>query len=492
MDYEPVTPSRPSQPAGFEPSRAGKDSGLPEPRVRDASAAPKPGRKSPVADAGEAETWSAKRGHALSYAGLLLFTVVLYFRPSDFFPSATFLLRLPFWIALATLIAYVPTQMGLDGTLSAKTRELKYILLLGLMAIIAVVLATDKNEAWNTFYDQLSKVIIMFVVMMNVIRTERRLRWVILVVLAASIYYAVGALSDYRLGNLTVGGYRVEGMGTGMLNNTNEAALHLAIMVPLAAALVFSARTLAGKLVYGLSAGVMTAAIFVSYSRGAFLGLVISALVMIWKIGRRNKFGVVLVSVLLVCSFVAVAPPGFAVRIASIFIPGLDAHGSSEARQAILTRSVHVAIRHPLFGVGPGNFPIYSLHDKVSHNAFTQVASEIGFPALYFYVMFMIVPLRKLRRIERETYKARPAARFFYMSVGLQACLVSYMVSSFFGSVAYQWHVYYLVGYAVCLRRLYYTAPDLPRVAEGGGQEAGRGLPGASRGQLEPATSVKL
>jgi hypothetical protein len=29
------------------------------------------------------------------------------------------------------------------------------------------------------------------------------------------------------------------------------------------------------------------------------------------------------------------------------------------------------------------------------------------------------------------------------------------MVSSFFGAVAYQWYVYYLVGYAVCLHRLY-------------------------------------
>ena len=29
------------------------------------------------------------------------------------------------------------------------------------------------------------------------------------------------------------------------------------------------------------------------------------------------------------------------------------------------------------------------------------------------------------------------------------------MVSSFFASVAYLWYVYYLVAYAVCLRRMY-------------------------------------
>jgi len=33
--------------------------------------------------------------------------------------------------------------------------------------------------------------------------------------------------------------------------------------------------------------------------------------------------------------------------------------------------------------------------------------------------------------------------------------LLVYMVSSFFLSVAYAWNVYYLVGYAVCFRRIY-------------------------------------
>jgi hypothetical protein len=35
------------------------------------------------------------------------------------------------------------------------------------------------------------------------------------------------------------------------------------------------------------------------------------------------------------------------------------------------------------------------------------------------------------------------------------------MVSSFFGSVAFQWYVYYLVGYAIALRRIYATSGDV-------------------------------
>ena len=40
-------------------------------------------------------------------------------------------------------------------------------------------------------------------------------------------------------------------------------------------------------------------------------------------------------------------------------------------------------------------------------------------------------------------------------AVVAQAALLGYMVSSFFANDAYQWYVYYLVAYAICLRRIY-------------------------------------
>jgi hypothetical protein len=49
----------------------------------------------------------------------------------------------------------------------------------------------------------------------------------------------------------------------------------------------------------------------------------------------------------------------------------------------------------------------------------------------------------------------------------MQASLVGYMVSSFFVSVAFYLYIYYLVGYAVCLRRLYVVASAEGRDAAG-------------------------
>jgi O-antigen ligase len=150
-----------------------------------------------------------------------------------------------------------------------------------------------------------------------------------------------------------------------------------------------------------------------------------------------------------------VAPGAYGNRIASIFDSSLDPNGSSTIRQAVFWRSVYVTLANPVFGVGIGNFRIMSIRELVSHNAYTQVSSEMGLAALALYTMFIVTPLKRLRMIERETFASRRGSKFYYLSVALQASIVAYMIDSFFASVAYEWFIYYLVGYSVALRRIY-------------------------------------
>jgi O-antigen ligase len=103
-----------------------------------------------------------------------------------------------------------------------------------------------------------------------------------------------------------------------------------------------------------------------------------------------------------------------------------------------------------------GNYqPEMSFRGQVTHNAYTQVAAEIGLTALVCYTMFIVTPLKKLGQIVSDTAEQSDKSRYHYLAIGLQASLIGYMVSSFFLSVAYFWYAYYLVGYAICLRRLY-------------------------------------
>ena len=58
--------------------------------------------------------------------------------------------------------------------------------------------------------------------------------------------------------------------------------------------------------------------------------------------------------------------------------------------------------------------------------------------------------------MERDLFERNEPSRYYYLAIGLQASLVAYMVASFFAAVAYQWYAYYLVAYAIALRRIYY------------------------------------
>jgi O-antigen ligase len=458
FDYEPVTPSRRAEGASASSSAPGDARAEDDAPVLPARAEAPAGDDTRARGDADAPTRDARpalrRGHFVSYLGLFLFTFILYFRPYELVPALA-AIPMAFLAAAATLAVFFPTQVALEGTLTARPREVNLLLLLCLVALLSIPLAIDRGLAWENFSGNFVKAVLMFVVMVNVVRTRLRLKGLILLALAVSIVLSVGALKDYASGVVVVEGYRVAGRIGGLFDNPNDLALHLATMIPLAVGLLLCSRNVFGKFAYGACAVLMLAAMTVTFSRGGFLGLVAASTALAWKLGRRNRFAVVAAMLVFAVLFLALAPGNFPARILSIFEPSLDPVGSSTAREQLLVKSVLVALRHPLLGIGMGNFPILSVHDNLSHNAYTQVASEMGAAALLLYVLFIVSPLRRLRQIEARAYEGRRRSNFYHLSVALQASLVGYMVSSFFASVAYLWYVYYLVGYAVCLRRMY-------------------------------------
>jgi drug/metabolite transporter superfamily protein YnfA len=405
--------------------------------------------------------------HAFTFAGLFLFTFVLFYRPYEYIPLPT---NLAFWFAALTLAVFVPSQLAAEGSLTARPREVNLVLLLVLAGLLSIPFAKgSRGEAWATFGDIFIRAVLIFIVIVNAVRTERRLRWMLLLSVGSAVALGAAALYDFRAGRLTVEGYRVEGSFGGIFENPNDMALHLVTMTPVALALGFGARGLLRKALYWGGAALMVAGTVVTYSRGGFLALAASTLVLAWTLGRRNRLAVVAAACVLTLGLLLLAPGNYGARIFSIYDRSLDAYGSADARQALLMRSVLVAIRNPLFGVGMGNFAYVSFRSQVTHNAYTQVAAEMGAAALVVYTLYVVTPLRRLRAVVRETFDARRASRFYYLAAGLSASLVGYMVASFFASVAYYWNVYYLVGYAVCLHRLYEASGEAPSSDSRGG-----------------------
>ncbi|HLL14605.1 MAG TPA: O-antigen ligase family protein [Pyrinomonadaceae bacterium] len=474
-DYEPVTSSSPRRASlreGEGEDRTGVRPAAPARRAHTAEndddvrlLAKRTHPAAQISDTPDAETLDTraaqdklacklKRGHLVSFAGLFLFTVVLYFRPYELIPALSSLTSMAYFVALATVVIFVPSQFALEGTFTYRPREVNLVLLLSVAALLSMPFALNPLEAWDTFNKEFIKAVVMFIVMVNVVRTERRLKALFWLALTVSAFLCVHAIQDYSSGRLALDGQRIAGLIGGMFGNPNDLALHLVTIIPIAFGLMLTTRNPFLKLLYAACAVLMVIGNMITFSRGGFLGLMSVMCVLAWKLGRRNRLVVVGLFVLMVCFF-AFAPGDYTSRLGSIVDHSRDAFGSAGQRQELLIKSIIVSLMNPVFGVGMGNFHIVSIRELVSHNAYTQVSAEMGIAAMVIYIMFIVTPLRRLRQIERETFATRKGSHFYYLAIGLQGSLIGFMVNSFFASVAYQWYVYYLVGYAICLRRLY-------------------------------------
>ena len=395
-----------------------------------------------------------KRGHSLTYLGLFVFTFLVYFRPYELFPSLAWLSRSALVVAALTLAAFIPTQLWLENRISANLREVKLVAALLLTGLLSIPLALDPARAFQSLVEFL-KVIVMFIVMVNVVRTEKRMRRLILLVLFVSCVLSMAALNDYAHGNLVMRGQRIAGLIGGLFSNPNDLALHLVTMIPLSFTLLPGARGPLRKLLFLGCSLLLVAGIMATFSRAGFIGFVCVIGFLVWKLAGRNRviFGAVAIAVVIVA--LTLAPGAYRSRLATT---GDD---SSIARTDDLKRSILVAARHPFFGVGMDNYILYSNTDHATHNSYTQVASEMGLVALLLYLSLLVTPFKGLRRIEQanRTVKRKPAV--YYLAIGLQASLVGYMVVSFFSSVAYVWYAYYLVAYAICLQRLTFADSTL-------------------------------
>ena len=413
----------------------------------------------------ESANWIRRKGHTLSFCALFLFTVILLIRPYEFFPGLSSFRSMAFYTGLITLIVYAISQIVIEGNLTARPREVNLLLLLGVAALLSIPMAINPGEAWTIFTEYLLKAILIFIVIVNVVRTKRRLYALILLALVVSVYLSIYAIQDYQLGIFKIGNVgdnnlRVAGRIKGLFENSNDLALHLVTMAPIAVCLALAKRGVFRKVVYLGAAALMVAAIVVTFSRGGFIALVVVSFFLVRKLGRNQRLIATSGFVLALVLFVALAPGGYGRRLSTIFDSASDLTGSASQRTQVMKRSFLVTLRYPVFGVGLGNFHYKSFQELGTHNAYTQVGSEMGIAAMVIYIMFLVYPYKRLTEIQKQTYQQKDERFYYYLAVGLQACLLGYMFACFFAAVAYQWYIYYLVGYAIALRRIYLSRTE--------------------------------
>jgi hypothetical protein len=394
---------------------------------------------------------------------LILFTVLLYLRPNDLLPIGTFpIVKI---MTIGTLAAFFVERLLMGGPLSVMPRPFKYLLALAVMTILSIPFGLDPSASFTGFTDVFLKTLLVFLLMINVVTSFRRLRLMMEVTVLSAAFVAVMSLSSFIQGKNLLAG-RATG-AVGIFENPNDLALAMNVLLPLAIGLGLSRPSPFSKLLYLVCAALFAVTTAVTHSRAGFVTIVVAGVFLLVKVGRRYPAAWAVGA--LAAAVIFASSPG---RVFTLFEGSgstESAAGSALARWALVKRSIVVAGANPIrwmFGVGIGNFGIVSIHDQVNHNAFLEVFNEAGLPAMICYTLFLFSVFRITGVISERYRKARGHRQVWLTATSIQTSLVAYAVGSSFASVAFLWYVYYPAAFAVCLQQLLARAERLPAQRE--------------------------
>ena len=239
-------------------------------------------------------------------------------------------------------------------------------------------------------------------------------------------------------------------------------------------------------------------------SRAAMIGAAVALTGLFFNVGMAQKLKLAIVGMIALFGLIVAVPGHLADRFITIFgdetvyDQGPDADlraasiASSYSRKMLLMDSIALTFEHPVFGVGPGNFPVAQnelakargaiMGDwHVTHNTYTQVSSESGVPGLIMFLAAIFFAFRSITRALRIASRSNsPAGQDLCMlALSLRIAMLAFLSCAFFASLAYLPILTSLCGLAVSLE---YCARSL-KPATDGPKPATVAPPVSARGQ---------
>lgn len=406
----------------------------------------------------------------LPFIGLLLFTFGYYNRPEDWFPGGRFL---PFALVGGILaIGGFFVHLLAGGELRRK-REVRLLGMLLLWFILTIPFAEWKGGAFQIVKDNVMKILLLTMVIMNVINSMKRMKLILMLQVLSIAVMAWVAHSHLD----------ATGRATGTdsaFGNSNDIAVILSITVPLMFFFAMNTQSFIKRAFYSAIILLMLYTLLFTYSRTGFLAILAAICVCAWHYGvKRGHTGrVAIVGALILTAFFIFAPKDYGTLIESIFNPNIeeagsvrqDAGGSRQAREELVGKGLQMTFQKPIFGVGPNGFERLSGSWHVAHNTYLQFSAEAGIPAL---IMFLLLARYTFQNLKSAQTRAVPGSDIWMLAVAMRASFWAFLVGAAFTNFAYTFFPYFIIAFAAALDQIsIYHAANLPVELDGLLQDA--------------------
>lgn len=390
---------------------------------------------------------------------LVAFFILYYYRPEDFIHPLAYVPM----ARIAGVLAFVTLLIGMTGAKVKTPVGVKILWVLLVQLSMTIPFALWPGKAFDTTYGKFAKgvVVAMLISMVVVTVSElRKLLWIQVSAVGLVTFLSIAARNYNKDG-------RLAGVQESILSNPNDLAINIAISFPLCLAFMLNSHGFK-KAIWGMGLAVMAVGVVLTSSRSGLLALTLSIIICVWEYGikgKRRQLVTATIAMFVVGMGVAISSSHYRARVESIFLGNVEGSGdkgSLAARKELLIKSAVTALRNPLFGVGPGCFPLVDKQWHVAHNAYTELAAEAGFPALLLFLLAMrsafknIVLIRKSQHYEQDQ-------EFKLFTQALWAGLVGYLAGSCFASTEYNLYPYFMIGYTCAMVRIISAGVPVPQ-----------------------------
>lgn len=294
-----------------------------------------------------------------------------------------------------------------------------------------------------------AKLGLILVAATNALQTRSQLRFFIVFWLGCYALYPVrGTYVNYFIGGYTTFG---RALWNYVYANPNDLAALTLLQLGLCVGVLVTEPKGWLKRAALIGVGMLVLLVFLTQSRGAFLGLVVFGLLSLLAGQRRRIRSLSLFAVVALVVYVW-APDSVWDRLGGLAratdtenLAEVDEEGSAEQRYQIWQTAYQIIADHPIFGVGWGAYPLANeqyapmdgseelkLGARDTHSTYLNVVAETGYPGLLIFSVLVFGTLVRVDLIRRRCKPLLPQAsqQLLYLELGLLA----YMVSGIFGS----------------------------------------------------------
>jgi putative inorganic carbon (hco3(-)) transporter len=405
----------------------------------------------------------ASTANTVAFRALVAFTAILLLSPQAWFPVLG-QLRIAFVAAAIAIGAHLTDRLVRRGSAPPFNAEIGIALLLVAWATITVPVSYWAGGSVEVLTSQYIKAVVFFWLVATLATTERRIKTVAWTLVLCAIPLAGTGVRNYLSGEVLSTGVpglkRIYGYmgGSGLAANPNDLALMLNLIIPIAAALMISTRSLAARGVAAIAMLISIAGVIVTFSRAGFLTLAATGVMLLAVLARRhsNGAGALLVAVALVVP--VLVPDSYFDRLSTITDIEADQTGSAQGRWQDVVVSAGIVAQNPIVGAGIGNDMLalnrYRGRDtyRSVHNAYLQYAVDLGLPGLLLFAWLHIMCFRTARRLERLARHQEALKSIGPLAAGIQVSLVTFFVAAMFHPIAYQFYFFTIGGLAVALK----------------------------------------